>query len=80
LKLADIFPRERTEIDVLIGIDFYNRLLFKERIVGGNALPEAVNSPFGWILSGNIPADDGSGKCITFLVKTENEYSEDDLR
>ncbi|KRY07195.1 hypothetical protein T12_10619, partial [Trichinella patagoniensis] len=80
LKLADIFPRERTEIDVLIGIDFYNRLLFKERIVGGDALPEAVNSPFGWILSGNIPADDGSGKCITLLVKTENEYSEDDLR
>ncbi|KAL1226652.1 CCHC-type zinc finger nucleic acid binding protein [Trichinella spiralis] len=80
LKLADIFPRERTEIDVLIGIDFYNRLLFKERIVGGDALPEAVNSPFGWILSGNIPADVGSGKCITLLVKTENEYSEDDLR
>ncbi|KRZ47850.1 Transposon Tf2-6 polyprotein, partial [Trichinella nativa] len=80
LKLADIFPRERTEIDVLIGIDFYNRLLFKERIVGGDALPEAVNSPFGRILSGNIPADDGSGKCITLLVKTENEYSEDDLR
>ncbi|KRX92956.1 hypothetical protein T4E_9483 [Trichinella pseudospiralis] len=61
-------------------IDFYNRLLFKERIVGGDALPEAVNSPFGWILSGNIPIDDGSGKCITLLVKTENEYSEDDLR
>ncbi|KRX81644.1 hypothetical protein T06_8205, partial [Trichinella sp. T6] len=80
LKLADIFPRERTEIDVLIVIDFYNRLLFKERIVGGDALPEAVNSPFGRILSGNIPADDGSGKCITLLVKTENEYSEDDLR
>ncbi|KRX51532.1 hypothetical protein T06_5551, partial [Trichinella sp. T6] len=80
LKLADIFPRERTEIDVLIGIDFYNRLLFKERIVGRDALPEAVNSPFGWILSGNIPADDRSGKCITLLVKTENEYSEDDLR
>ncbi|KRX89358.1 hypothetical protein T4E_3013 [Trichinella pseudospiralis] len=68
LKLADIFPRERTEIDVLIGIDFYNRLLFKERIVGGDALPEAVNSSFGWILSGNIPAHDGSGKCITLLV------------
>ncbi|KRZ25661.1 hypothetical protein T4C_598 [Trichinella pseudospiralis] len=65
LKLADIFPRERTETD---------------RIVGGDALPEAVNSPFGWILSGNIPAHDGSGKCITLLVKTENEYSEDDLR
>ncbi|KRY23929.1 hypothetical protein T12_6779 [Trichinella patagoniensis] len=80
LKLTDIFPRERTEIDVLIGIDFYNRLLFKERIVGGDALPEAVNSPFGWILSGNIPADDRSGKCITLLVKTENEYSEDDLK
>ncbi|KRZ02668.1 hypothetical protein T4B_12184 [Trichinella pseudospiralis] len=64
----------------LKGIDFYNRLLFKERIVGGDALPEAVNSPFGWILSGNIPIDDGSGKCITLLVKTENEYSEDDLR
>ncbi|KRX12510.1 Transposon Tf2-6 polyprotein, partial [Trichinella nelsoni] len=31
-------------------------------------------------LSGNIPADDGSGKCLTLLVKTENEYSEDDLR
>ncbi|KRZ33774.1 40S ribosomal protein S3a, partial [Trichinella pseudospiralis] len=57
LKLADIFLRERTGIDVLIGIDFYNCLLFKERIVGGDALPEAVNSPFGWILSGNIPGD-----------------------
>ncbi|KRX33666.1 hypothetical protein T05_16002, partial [Trichinella murrelli] len=64
LKLADIFPRERTEIDVLIGIDFYSRLLFKERIVGGDALPEAVNSPFGWILSGNIPADDGKIICV----------------
>ncbi|KRX54552.1 hypothetical protein T06_2959, partial [Trichinella sp. T6] len=77
LKLADIFPRERTKIDVLIGIDFYNRLLFKERIVGGDALPEAVNSPFGWILSGNIPADDRSGKRITLLVKTESRASSD---
>ncbi|KRY73894.1 hypothetical protein T4A_9581 [Trichinella pseudospiralis] len=80
LNLADIFPREQTESDVLINIDFYNRLLFKERIVGGDALPEAVISPFGWILSGNIPVDDGGGKCITLQVKIEKKYSEDDLR
>ncbi|XP_003372224.1 conserved hypothetical protein [Trichinella spiralis] len=80
LNLADIFPRERTETDVLIGIDFYNRLLFRERTVGGIALPEAVNSPFGWIVSGNIPSNDGGRECITLLVKTENEYGEDDLR
>ncbi|KRX26308.1 hypothetical protein T07_2007 [Trichinella nelsoni] len=80
LNLADIFPRERTETDALIGIDFYNRLLFRERIVGGIALPEAVNSPFGWIVSGNIPSNDGGRECITLLMKTENEYGEDDLR
>ncbi|KAL1242540.1 Tetratricopeptide repeat protein 21B [Trichinella spiralis] len=80
LNLADIFLRERTETDVLIGIDFYNRLLFRERTVGGIALPEAVNSPFGWIVSGNIPSNDGGRECITLLVKTENEYGEDDLR
>ncbi|KRY69931.1 hypothetical protein T4A_11576, partial [Trichinella pseudospiralis] len=67
-------------IDVLIRIDFYNRLLSRERIVGENALPEAVNSPFGWIVSGNIPSNDGSRECFTFLVKAENEYDEDDLR
>ncbi|KRX38427.1 hypothetical protein T05_675 [Trichinella murrelli] len=58
LNLADIFPRERTENDVLIRIDFYNGLLFRERIVGGITFPEAVNTPFGWIVLGNIPSND----------------------
>ncbi|KRY65027.1 hypothetical protein T4A_7068 [Trichinella pseudospiralis] len=77
LKLADIFLRERTGIDVLIGIDFYNCLLFKERIVGGDALPEAVNSPFGWILSGNIPGDNGKeDPSASRLIKTFEESLE----
>ncbi|KRY15519.1 Anaphase-promoting complex subunit 10, partial [Trichinella patagoniensis] len=79
LNLADIFPRERTENDVLIRIDFYNRLLFRERIVGGITLPEAVNTPFGWIVSEIIGVTDDKGaedNSVSRLMKTFEETLE----
>jgi len=55
LMLTDLYPRDSVDIDVLIGADFYFSF------VTGNCMkgemlnsPTAVESTFGWIVSGPI--------------------------
>ncbi|CAB3979174.1 PREDICTED: uncharacterized protein LOC107346460, partial [Paramuricea clavata] len=57
LKLADIGPESNigSEVDILIGSDYYWHFLNGD-IRRGELGPVAVNSMFGWVLSG--PVDD----------------------
>uniref|UniRef100_A0A5S6QN79 DUF1758 domain-containing protein n=1 Tax=Trichuris muris TaxID=70415 RepID=A0A5S6QN79_TRIMR len=50
--LADQFPRNTTEIDVLIGADYYYDFVSKDIRKGAADEPVAVQSVFGWILCG----------------------------
>ena len=54
LDLADADPSERSEIDVLIGADYYRKVA-TGRIKHGRVGPTAVETRFGWVLSGPVP-------------------------
>ncbi|KAL5472994.1 hypothetical protein EMCRGX_G027441 [Ephydatia muelleri] len=54
MDLADADPSERSEIDVLIGADYYWKVA-TGRIKHGRVGPTAVETRFGWVLSGPVP-------------------------
>ncbi|XP_011859799.1 PREDICTED: uncharacterized protein LOC105557222 [Vollenhovia emeryi] len=55
IKLADPFFYNPGNIDILIGGEFFFKLLTMERIELNNNLPTLQNSKLGWIISGPIP-------------------------
>lgn len=54
LKLASSPPVARSEIDLLIGVDFLPQVLGTEVIISKDKNLIAQSSLFGWIVSGNI--------------------------
>ncbi|KFD52842.1 hypothetical protein M513_06333 [Trichuris suis] len=52
LTLADQFPRGKAIVDVLIGLDYYHAFMSGFTKNGSPKEPVAVQSSFGWILSG----------------------------
>ncbi|KRZ65356.1 hypothetical protein T10_2495, partial [Trichinella papuae] len=52
LNLADDFPRDRCEVDVLIGMDYYYHFIEDDKRVVDNGCLVAVKSTLGWILCG----------------------------
>lgn len=54
LDLADADSSERSEIDVLIGADYYWKVA-TGRFKHGQVGPTAVETRFGWVLSGPVP-------------------------
>ena len=55
LVLADVYPRGSVDIDVLIGADFYFSFITGNCMKGKTLnSPTAVESTFGWIVSGPI--------------------------
>ena len=59
LQLADCSKYTRSSIDVLVGSDFYWRLVINEVIQEGQG-PVAINSKLGWLLSGPLNSFDFS--------------------
>jgi hypothetical protein len=55
LQLADTYPREKREIDVMLGIEDTTNILMDKRIKGPRGWPVAQRSHIGWILSGTCP-------------------------
>ena len=53
LKLADDFDKENTGIDILIGSDYYWEFM-TGNVIKGSSGPVAVESKFGWVLSGTL--------------------------
>ena len=66
LDLADS-SEFQDSIDVLIGSDFYWDLVTTE-IVRGDFGPTAINSKFGWLLSGPTTLVTNSGTTVTNLI------------
>ena len=71
LIFADSYPRESVEVDVLIGADFYYSFVTgncKEGISQGS--PTAVESVFGWVLTG--PIESTSRTTTSMFAVVEN--------
>ncbi|KRZ19104.1 hypothetical protein T11_15770 [Trichinella zimbabwensis] len=66
LHLAAEFPRERCDVDVLIGIDYHNQ--FPRRICVQNRYPIAMDSTLGWILCGEDTMINSSNAVKTLRV------------
>ena len=85
IQLADDYFKDRTlKIDILIGVDRYwdfirpHMSLSQGRVV-------ALNSPFSWVLSGNISGPDNmsSKSVVQYVHATQllvNSLSDDDLK
>uniref|UniRef100_A0A5S6Q835 DUF1758 domain-containing protein n=1 Tax=Trichuris muris TaxID=70415 RepID=A0A5S6Q835_TRIMR len=72
LNLADQFPRGKSEIDVLVGLDFYYD--FMENVVrrGKHNEPLAVRSTLGWILCGRVGEGPALGPMRALHVAVED--------
>ncbi|CAK1542230.1 unnamed protein product [Leptosia nina] len=53
LKLADPSCHKPSPIDVLLGAEIFASLLLPGNIVGTRTQPSAINSVFGWLLTGS---------------------------
>ena len=64
LDLADkTNGSNKLKIDVLIGGDFYEKIVFDEQKVRGKVGPTATKTTLGWVLSG--PTDFSSSNCVS---------------
>ena len=69
LVLADVYPRGSVDIDVLIGADFYFSFITGNCMKGKTLnSPTAVESTFGWIVSG--PIEGQPSKKSTSMLST----------
>ena len=54
LDFADDYPRNAAEIELLIGNDYADHIKTGNQRVGNPGEPSAVETLFGWVLSGNL--------------------------
>lgn len=77
LELADPKFNEPGRIDILIGAEHYFSLLLDDkRIIGSVDYPIAVNTVFGWILSGPVTSPVGADSANIFSVVTQINLDE----
>ena len=69
LMFADLYPRGSVDIDVLIGADYYFSFVTGNCVKGDTSnSPTAVESTFGWIVSG--PIEGQLSKTSTSMLST----------
>ena len=71
IKFADDYPRDSTEVELLIGNDYANHIQTGRRMIGGIDEPCALETIFGWILSGNIPQESAHVVSTNFTQVTK---------
>ncbi|KFD66339.1 LOW QUALITY PROTEIN: hypothetical protein M514_11864, partial [Trichuris suis] len=76
LKLADQFPRDQAEVDVLIGLDHYYEFVGTEHRRGRKDEPIAVRSVFGWIVCGKM-SDMGCCTAVSLHVTVEERLDDE---
>ena len=54
IKFADDYPRNATEVDLLIGNDYANHIQTGRKVIGGIDEPCGLETLFGWVLSGKV--------------------------
>jgi hypothetical protein len=62
--------------DVLVGVDFYWAFFSGAVIKGGRGEPTAMQSIFGWVVSGPVVPVKGSGTCGSAAVAVKNVHLE----
>jgi len=74
LELADDFSNEKTDIDVLVGVDQYHRFVSGETKRGSEG-PVATKSVFGWLVSGPVGGNttNFSNSLFTSSTRSINE-------
>jgi hypothetical protein len=74
LSLADPGFNKPGQIDMLIGADIYARLLRPGVLLGREDQPSAINTVFGWVISGRVGSVN-STLSQSFLVSLDQENS-----
>ena len=74
IEFADQYPRDATEIELLIGNDYADNVQTGQRRMGKSGEPVAVQTIFGWVLSGRIhqEATQMASTNLTPVVELEN--------
>ena len=85
LKLADSYPRQTANIDILLGSDQWGQILRSRLKKRDASSPVAKNSISGWMISGNVdlgPDYPPSNRAMTnfVTVRTTEEELNFDLK
>ncbi|XP_072400464.1 uncharacterized protein [Diabrotica undecimpunctata] len=75
--LADKHFYQKSNIDLLIGADYYYDILQPGLVKLGHNLPTLFNTIFGWVIAGNIPNYAQSKNDVSLFVQTQNTHSSD---
>ena len=84
IELAEVYPRGPVGVDILIGSDYCNELLYgidDSPRFGGEGTPTAIPSIFGYLLQG--PADRNGTDASVLKVETSGgpqELTDDQLK
>uniref|UniRef100_A0A5S6Q6S2 DUF1758 domain-containing protein n=1 Tax=Trichuris muris TaxID=70415 RepID=A0A5S6Q6S2_TRIMR len=76
LKLANRFPRDEAEIDVLIGLDQHYEFIGSEHLRGREDEPVAVRSVFGCIVYGKMAGTDKRSAVVLHVSVKESVREE----
>ena len=76
LNLADKSVDGNKEIEILIGLDYYYQFIMGKVIKGNIGEPIAIDSCFGWILSGQYKNHSFVNFNETYLLKISTEIEE----
>ncbi|XP_072389428.1 uncharacterized protein [Diabrotica undecimpunctata] len=75
--LADKHFYQKSNIDLLIGADYYYDILQPGLVKLGHNLPTLFNTIFGWVIAGNVPNYAQSKNDVSLFVQTQNTHSSD---
>ena len=76
LKIADSYPRGRREVDIIIGAAYEEKIKIGPRRMAETG-PDAVQTIFGWVLSGELP---NQGETNQTIVACNRIAIEEQLR
>jgi hypothetical protein len=75
LNLADPDFQKSRPIDLLIGADLFIEIISGEKILGPKGTPCAINSKFGWLLSGPIYSKEEESGVVNCHAVVDQELS-----
>ena len=70
LTLNTQYPKGKTKVDLLIGLDYYDQIVTGEKIVGNTGEPSALKTKLGWIVYGPLEKTDNLKVFTTEIEET----------
>lgn len=74
LKMNNQYPKDKTQVDVLIGLEFYDEIVKQKKIYGNEGEPIALETEGGWIVYGKC-----DNTSILHVKKTDTQKDLDIL-